>query len=176
MNTHGFRMWGRALLWAALALVWSSTLYAGPLFDEGKQLHVQGEYKKAIKVLKNSLEEEEETDESATLLLSDCYTQLNKTYKAVSVLKKGARHHPENWEIYFRLGDLQEKSNEPFDALSSFALASKISPDDLTTTFRLGKAYDGTAQIGKALERYRTLHRAGSPLAQELLNIIQGME
>ena len=176
MNTHGFRMWGRGLLWAALAVIWSSTLYAGPLFDEGKQLYGEDEYKKAAKVLKISLKEEEDTDESATLLLSDCYTQLKKNYKAISVLRQGAKRHPESWEIYFRLGDLQEKSGEPVRALSAFTQASKLSPDDLTTTFRLGKAYDGMASIEKALDMYRILHKAGSPLAVELLNIIQGMD
>jgi len=176
MNTHGFRMWSRAGLYAALAIVWATTLYAGPLFNEGKDLYGQDEYKKASKVLKKSLDEEAETDEWATLLLSDCYLELNKKSKAVSVLKKGAKRHPESWDIFFRLGNLQEETGDQFGALSAFMQASKLLPDDLTTTYRLGMAYDGTAQIEKALEVYRTLYNAGSPLAPKLLNAIQGID
>jgi len=161
---------------AFLVVAWSSTLYAGPLFEEGKALYGKEHYKSALKVLKKSLETEEDSDESVTLLLSDCFLRLKKRRKAVEVLKDGVKRHPESWEIHYRLGNLEEESGELFGALSAFFQASQLKPDDLPTTFRLGMAYDGTAQIEKALEMYRKLYRAGSPLAPKLLRIIQGMD
>ncbi|SCY83839.1 tetratricopeptide repeat protein [Desulfoluna spongiiphila] len=176
MKSRGNRRW--VCIWLAAFLVagWSSALYAGPLFEEGKTLYGKEHFKDASKVLKQSLEVEKESDESATLLLSDCYLQLRKHWRAVGVLKKGATRHPESWEIHYRLGNLQEESGDYFGALSAFYQASLLKPDDLPTTFRLGMAYDETAQIEKALEIYRKLHRAGSPLAPRLLRTIQGMD
>ncbi|VFQ43805.1 tetratricopeptide repeat protein [Desulfoluna butyratoxydans] len=170
------RRWGCIWLAALLIAGWSSALYAGPLFNEGRTLYGKEQYKEASKVLKQSLEAEAESNESATLLLSDCYLRLKKRWKAVSVLKKGAERHPESWEIHYRLGNLQEETGDYFGALSAFYQASQLKPDDLPTTFRLGMAYDETAQMEKALEVYRKLHRAGSPLAPKLLRIIQGMD
>ena len=166
------------LLWflLALTLILPPSLFAGPLFDEGKALYMQEEYKKAAKVFKKSLKDEAENDESATLLLSQCYSNLNKNYKAVSVLKEGAKRHTDSWVIFYRLGNLQEDAGDLFAALAAFSQASILKPDDPMTTFRLGLAYDETAQIEKALEVYRRLHRAGSPLAPKLLNAIQGMD
>ena len=173
MKIQKFRWLG---LLIALTLMWSPSLYAGALFDEGKALFLQEEYKKAAKVFKRSLKEEAENDESVTLLLSECYSNLNKNYKAVSVLKEGAKRHTDSWVIFYRLGNLQEESGDLFGALASFSQASSLKPNDPMTSYRLGLAYDETAQIEKALEVYRTLYRAGSPLAPKLLNAIQGMD
>ncbi len=175
MYGSGFPCVKRVGVWIALLVMGATPLYAGPLFDEGRYLCGDGQYKRAVKVLKRSLEREGESDESATLLLSDCYMKVKKRYRAVSVLKGGVSRHPQSWPLYFRLGALQEEDGDLFGALDSFIEASQLRPDDPTTTFRLGMAYDGTAQIEKALERYRTLYRAGSPLAPTLLNAIQGM-
>jgi tetratricopeptide (TPR) repeat protein len=176
MSTHGFRRWGRVSLAIFLVVVWSTSLCAGPLFDEGAALYGKKDYKKAAKVLKTSLDREEETDVSATLLLSECYIQVKKHTKAIEVLKEGASRHADNFEIHYRLGNLQEETGDLFGALSAFSRAFQLEPDDLTTVFRLGIVYDGTAQIEKALEMYRMLYRAGSPLAPKLLRAIQGMD
>ena len=175
MYGDGFCRLKKVGVWITLALMWSAPLYAGPLFDQGLYLCGKGEYKRSVKILRRSLKEEAESDESATLLLSDCYLKVKKRYRAVSILKGGANRHPDSWDIYFRLGTLQEESGDLFGALDSFLEASRLKPDDPTTIFRLGIAYDGTAQIEKALDIYRKLYRAGSPLAPQLLSTIQGM-
>jgi len=176
MRSRGSRRWVCIGMAAFLVAGWSSTLFAGPLFEEARAQCGKEKYKSASKLLKQSLEKEEESEESATLLLSDCFLAMKKHRKAIDVLKKGATRHPESWEIHYRLGNLQDKSGDFFGALSAFYQASQLKPDDLPTTFRLGMAYDQTAQIEKAIEMYRKLHRAGSPLAPKLLRTIQGMD
>lgn len=176
MNMCRMGRWGAACLGAALLMGWTGILSAGPLFDEGTSLHGKKAYKEAAKVLNRSVDQEEGSGEPATLLLSDCYLELKKESKAIATLKHGATRFPDSWEIHYRLGDLQEKSGDNFGALSAFTRAAELKPEDLTTAYRLGMAYDGTAQMEKALEVYRTLHHAGSPLATKLLHAIQGME
>lgn len=176
METHGLQKGARVLTMALWVVAWASALYAGPLFEEGKALYGQERYKHATKALKGSLDKEKESSEAATLLLGECLIRLNKHKKAVAVLKDGAERHPESWEIHYRLGILQEEGGDRFGALEAFYQAAQLKPDDSPTTFRLGMAYDGTAQIEKALEMYRKLYHAGSPLAPKLLRTIQGMD
>ncbi|WP_300672031.1 tetratricopeptide repeat protein [Desulfoluna sp.] len=176
MSLSGFCRGGRIALAMFIASAWTLPLHAGPLFDEGKALYGEKAYKHAAKVLNKSLAKEEEADTSTVLLLSDCYIKINKKSKAVDVLTEAAERHPDSWEVHYRLGNLQEEKGDRFGALSAFYQAAQLKPEDNTTLFRLGVAYDSTAQIEKALEMYRKLYRAGSPLAPKLLRTIQGMD
>ncbi|MCG8470784.1 MAG: tetratricopeptide repeat protein [Desulfobacterales bacterium] len=168
--------WVVSVLWMAGTLFLVTPLCAGPLYDEGLSLFQDEAYKKASRRLEKSFEKEKGTASDAALLLSQCYEEMGKTSRAIDTLKKGQRNDPENWDILYRLGDLQDTRGDYFGALEAFAKASILKPRDTKTTFRLGMLYDKTAQIEKALKVYRKLRKEGSPYAERLLHAIQGIE
>lgn len=154
----------------------SGTAVAGPHYDEGLNLFQSEAYTKASKRLSKAFKKEPESRSDAALLLSYCYERMGKGRRAIDILKRGRKMDPGNWQILYRLGGLCQESGDYFTALAAYEAASEIKPDDIETMYRLGVAYDNTAQIEKALKVYRKLRKANSPHAEELLNAIQGIE
>src|SRR5215469_12073486 len=125
----------RHFLAAAFSLaLWSGALAAdNAALDPARQAFAQGDYNKAIEVLKAAVASDPNNGD-LYVLLSRCYLQLDQYDAAVSAGEKAVALSPNNSEFHRVLGEAYGGKADHASKLSAFGLARKTQKEFQTAT------------------------------------------
>ena len=94
----------------------------------------------------------------------------------IDAFKQAIRINPDDAEAHYNLGIAYDESIMYGKAIDAYKQAIRINPDDVKAHSILGASYILLNDKASAIEQYKILERLDSESANELFNIIQGME
>ncbi|MFT5698737.1 MAG: tetratricopeptide (TPR) repeat protein [Desulforhopalus sp.] len=130
----------------------TSNNYEEAIYLKVKVLQKQDKAGDAITLLENSIKDEETSSPLFYALLSSLYIDQKLKSSALSTLKKGVSVYPQNYQLYFELGLLLEKSNRTEDAIIAMRKVLELQPDHADALNFIGYSWaDNNVHLEEAL-------------------------
>ena len=139
------------------------------LLDKAISLREKGDYKAAISLLKNNLDENNE-DASQLALLAHCYILDNDLRNAEAVLKRARELDPENASVGWNTARLSLKKNRREFALKVAKQTSEKHPNDVEGMAVLGSCFRVNGQLEEAIVKLDNAIDHNSKYAEAYIN------
>jgi tetratricopeptide (TPR) repeat protein len=142
---RAYRLFTIALIWSSVVSLISAMPQIAPL-DTAKQAFEQGEYAKAIELLK-AAESKDPQNGDVQLLLTKSYLALNQYDAAVSSGEKAVAINPKNSEYHQWLGEAYGAKADHVSMFSAYPLARKTQKEFETAVQLDEKNFDAAQDL-----------------------------
>lgn len=112
-------------------------------------------YDEAIEAWKGLLDSANDKARDICVKISELYERVGETEKSLEYAKQACEMDPNEPELYFFIGLLQNKLNRSEDAMESFKQAVRLRPEDEKYHFYLGVVYEKLKMYDECVEEMK---------------------
>jgi tetratricopeptide (TPR) repeat protein len=158
------------IVWMLMAI---GQVSANDTLKSAEKFFDDGDYKKAIDLLKTATEKDP-SDTEAWVLLGNSYMRLGKDKNAIEAYEQAIGIEPESENAYLGLGQTYSMMRRHSDAIEAYKKVVQINPKHAEAYFNMGVSYDRSSNLTHAFEQYKILKTLDEDLADRLYHIILG--